>query len=160
LQDGSTRTITGETMRAKLGLKSTYVNAINGQAVPGAPVAVPISTAPATPVPATTVAPVQVASAVITMKIGPTLQPKAGSSLKFRGKVVPAAAGLTVQRQMKIDGAWQVKATTTTKSNGRFIFTIKKAVPAGAEYEYRVVVLKNGAEIAASTSGLVKIRKK
>ena len=60
---------------------------------------------------------------------------------------------------MKVDGAWQVKATTTTKKTGRFSFTIKKAVPAGAQYEYRVVVLKDGVEIAASTSGLVKIRK-
>lgn len=159
LQDGSTRTITGEVMRARLGLKSTYVNAINGQAVPGAPAITPTPAASTStpPVPATTMAPA--ASATITMKIGPTLKPKAGSSLKFKGKVVPAAGGLTVQRQMKVNGAWEVKATTTTKSNGRFSFTIKKAVPAGAEYEYRVVVLKNGAEVAASTSGLVKIRK-
>ena len=161
LQDGSTRTITGEVMRARLGLKSTYVNAINGQAVPGAPAITPTpaastSTAPV-PVPTQTTTPLS--SATITMKIGPTLKPKAGSSLRFKGKVVPAAGGLTVQRQMKVNGAWEVKATTTTKSNGRFSFTIKKAVPAGAEYEYRVVVLKNGAEIAASTSGLVKIRK-
>ena len=159
LQDGSTRTITGEVMRSKLGLKSTYVNAINGQAVPGAPIAVPATPVPTVPVPTETVAPVQIASASITMKIGPTLKPKAGSSLKFRGRVIPATAGLTVQRQMKVDGAWQVKATTTTKKTGRFSFTIKKAVPAGAQYEYRVVVLKDGVEIAASTSGLVKIRK-
>ncbi len=160
LQDGSTRTITGEVMRARLGLKSTYVNAINGQAVPGAPSITPTpATTTAAPVPVAPETPTPVATATITMKIGPTLQPKAGSSLKFRGKVVPAAGGLTVQRQMKVDGAWQVKATTTTKASGRFTFTIKKAVPAGAQYEYRVVVLKNGAEIAASTSGLVKIRK-
>ncbi|MFA7324920.1 MAG: hypothetical protein WC005_11260, partial [Candidatus Nanopelagicales bacterium] len=157
LQDGTQRTITGEAMRAKLGLKSTYVTGINGQAVPGSPVAVPS----ATPAPAaTTTAPVvQQASSAITMKIGPTTKPKAGTSLKFKGRVVPATAGVTVQRQMKVGDAWQLKATTTTNSKGRFKFTIKKAVPAGAQYEYRVVVVQNGAEIAASKSGIVRIHK-
>jgi SpoIID/LytB domain protein len=149
LQDGTTRTITGEVMRAKLGLKSTYVNAINGQAVAGAP----------TPTPSASASEVAVASGKITMKIGPTLKPKVGSSLKFKGRVTPAKAGITVQRQMKVDGVWQVKATTTTKKLGQFAFTIKKAVPAGAKYEYRVVVVNNGVEGVASASGLVKIHK-
>jgi len=93
------------------------------------------------------------------MKIGPTLKPKVGTSLKFKGKVVPAKAGVTVQRQMKVDGVWQVKATTITKKSGQFSFTIKKAVPAGAKYEYRVIVVNNGVEGVASASGLVRIRK-
>ena len=67
--------------------------------------------------------------------------------------------GLVVQRQMKVDGAWVLKASTTTKPNGHYRFTIKKAVPAGAQYEYRVVLLQNGAEIAASPSGIINIRK-
>jgi len=151
LQDGSQRTISGDTMRTKLGLKSTYVTAINGQAVPGAPSATPGAPAPA--------APAAPAAASITMKIGPTTKPKAGTSLKFKGQVIPAAAGVEVQRQMKVDGVWQLKAKTTTKPNGKYRFKIKKAVPAGAKYEYRVVVVQNGAEIAASPSGIVKIRK-
>ena len=160
LQDGTTRTITGEVMRSKLGLKSTYVNAINGQAVPGAPSITPVPTATSVPVPvptATVVTPP--ATTTISMKIGPTLKPKAGSPLQFRGKIVPAKAGVTVQRQMKVDGVWQVKATTMTKKSGRFTFIIKKAVPAGAKYEYRVIVVTNGVEGVASASGLVKIRK-
>ncbi|MDO9484578.1 MAG: SpoIID/LytB domain-containing protein [Actinomycetota bacterium] len=156
LQDGSQRTISGDTMRSKLGLKSSYINAVNGQAVPGAPSVTPGTTP--VPAPTATTAPAVPASSV-TMAIGPTSKPRAGSSLKFRGRVVPAVGGLVVQRQMKVDGAWQLKASTTTKANGRYRFTIKKAVPAGAQYEYRVVVLQNGAEIAASPSGLVKIRK-
>ncbi|MDD2857711.1 MAG: SpoIID/LytB domain-containing protein [Candidatus Nanopelagicales bacterium] len=155
LQDGTQRTISGEVMRARLGLKSSYVTGINGQALPGVPTAAPA----ATPAPAQAAPAVQPAASTITMKIGPTLKPKAGSSLKFRGRVVPAQAGITVQRQMKVGDAWQVKATTTTSSSGRFRFTIKKAVPAGANYEYRVVVVQNGAEIAASPSGVVSIRK-
>lgn len=160
LQDGSQRTISGEVMRARLGLKSTYVTGINGQALPGVPsVPAPTTTPVPTTAPAQAAAPAQAMTPAITMRIGPTLAPKAGSSLKFRGRVVPAQSGITVQRQMKVGDAWQVKATTTTNRAGRFRFTIKKAVPAGASYEYRVVVVQNGAEIAASPSGIVNIRK-
>ena len=156
MQDGSQRTISGETMRARLGLKSSYINAVNGQAVPGAPSITPGTT----PAPAPTTAPAPApAAASISMSIGPTTQPRAGTSLKFKGRVVPAVGGLVVQRQMKVDGAWTLKASTTTKPNGRYRFTIKKAVPAGAQYEYRVVVLQNGTEIAASPSGIISIRK-
>ncbi|MDO8732823.1 MAG: SpoIID/LytB domain-containing protein [Actinomycetota bacterium] len=155
MQDGSQRTISGDTMRSKLGLKSSYINAVNGQAVPGAPTITP----GATPAPAPTTAQLPAAAATITMAIGPTSKPKAGTSLKFKGRVVPAVAGLVVQRQMKVDGVWQLKASTTTKPNGHYRFTIKKAVPAGAQYEYRVVALQNGAEIASSASGIINIRK-
>ncbi|HBJ73148.1 MAG TPA: hypothetical protein DDY88_05465, partial [Actinobacteria bacterium] len=154
MQDGSQRTISGDTMRSKLGLKSSYINAVNGQAVPGAPTVTPGTT----PVPNATVAP-SAAATTISMAIGPTSKPRAGTSLQFKGRVLPAVGGLVVQRQMKVDGAWQLKASTTTKANGRYRFKIKKAVPAGAQYEYRVVALQNGAEIAASTSGIIKIRK-
>ena len=158
MQDGTQRTISGETMRSRLGLKSSYINAINGQAVPGAPTITPGSTPAPTPVQTPTTAPVAIATS-ISMAIGPTLKPRAGTSLKFKGRVVPAMGGLVVQRQMKVDGAWVLKASTTTKPNGHYRFTIKKAVPAGAQYEYRVVLLQNGAEIAASPSGIINIRK-
>lgn len=141
--DGTAKELSGTALLTRLKLKSTYVVSVNGDA--GVPVAVPVA---ATGAPATM---------TVSMNIGPTMTPKEGASLKFRGQVAPATAGIQVDRQMLVDGVWKTVATKTTKANGRYSFKVKKSVPAGAVYNYRVVVLQNGAVVAQSTEGVVTV---
>ena len=94
------------------------------------------------------------------MRVGPTLRPRVGASLTFTGRVRPKAKGLVVERQMLVDGVWTVKAKTRTTKGGRFTFIIKKAVPAGAQYAYRVVVYRDGVAIGTSTEKTIHIRPK
>ena len=154
LQDGTQKSISGSALRSALGLKSLYVTAIDGQA--GAAAAAP---APAAPAPVAAPPAAAPASASVSMRIS-TSKPKPGSPVVFRGQVSSKAKGLTVERQMLVNGEWTMKARTTTKAKGRYAFTIKKAVPAGATYTYRVVVFENGAPIATGPEKVVKIRKK
>jgi hypothetical protein len=88
---------------------------------------------------------------------GPTLTPKAGSSLVFTGAVSTAKRGLRVERQMLVNDVWHTKAKAKTKKKGRFSFTIKKAVPAGAVYQYRVVVFQKKKAIAVSEPTTVTV---
>ena len=151
LQDGSQKSISGSAFRAALGLKSQYVNAIDGQAGAVAvlpPAANPTQVTPAAPV-ATTV----------TMKVS-TAKPREGKPVRFTGQVSSQARGLIVERQMLVNGQWATKAKTKTKAKGRYSFTVKKAVPAGAEYTYRVVVYGSGGQIAVGPEKVVTIRAK
>ena len=160
MQDGTQKSLTASAFRSAFGLKSTYVTAIDGSSGAG-------SAAGATPSPGATsagpgdaaAAPVAT-SAKITMRVGPTLRPRVGASLKFTGRVRPKAKGLVVERQMLVDGVWTVKAKTRTTKGGRFTFIIKKAVPAGAQYAYRVVVYRDGVAIGTSTEKTIHIRPK
>jgi SpoIID/LytB domain protein len=148
LQDGSQKSIGASAFRSAFGLKSTYVTAIDGSTGAG-------NGAPATAAPAS---PVAVAS-TITMKIGP-MKPRVGSSVRFTGLVKPQAKGLVVERQMLVNGAWVLKAKTKTKKGGAYTFTIKKAVPEGARYSYRVVVYRAGVIVGTSAEKIVVIRGK
>ena len=141
--DGTAKEISGTALLARLKLKSPYVNTVNGEA--GVPVVAPVA-APGAPVTMT-----------VSMNIGPTTTPKEGASLKFRGQVAPATKGLQVDRQMLVDGVWKTVATKLTKTNGSYSFKIKKSVPAGAVYNYRVVVLQNGAVVAQSAESVVTV---
>ena len=153
LQDGSQKTISASTARSAFGLKSTYINAIDGStgAPTGAAPAAPAPTAPA-PVPA------PVAAASLTMKIGPTKKPREGASVRFSGRLSSGAKGVVVERQMLDNGQWVTKASTKTKKRGQYRFTIKKAVPAGTTYRYRVVAMNNGQVIASSPEKTITVR--
>ena len=96
------------------------------------------------------------------MKIGPTLRPRAGTSVRFFGKVRPkkGAKGIIVERQMLVDGSWVVKDRTRTNKTGRYSFRIKKAVPAGATLSYRVVVIRKGEVVASSDEQAITVRPK
>ncbi|MDA3021101.1 MAG: SpoIID/LytB domain-containing protein [Actinomycetota bacterium] len=139
--DGTVNEISGTALLKRLKLKSSYVLSVNGDA--GVPVAVAATSAPAT--------------MTVSMNIGPTMTPKEGASLKFRGQVAPATAGIQVDRQMLVDGVWKTVATKTTKANGSYSFKVKKSVPAGAIYNYRVVVSQNGAVVAQSAESVVTV---
>lgn len=140
--DGTAKDISGTALLARLKLKSPYVISVNGEV--GVPVAVPAVAGATAPI-------------TVSLNIGPTLTPKEGSSLNFRGQVAPATAGIEVDRQMLVDGAWKTVATKTTKANGSYSFKVKKAVPAGAVYSYRIVVVQNGAVVAQSAESVVTV---
>ncbi len=166
LQDGSQRTMPATQARTNFGLKSTYISAIDGAggASGGAPAASPEpSSQPSSGSESTAEDPVASVGGVrVTMKVGPTLRPRAGSAVKFVGRVKPkkGAKGLIVERQMLVNGQWVVKDRTRTNKAGRYSFRIKKAVPAGATYSYRVVVMQKGAVVASSEEKQITVRPK
>jgi SpoIID/LytB domain protein len=161
LPDGRTVTKGGTSFMSALGAKSRYIQAIDGQvgiplptiaptvitpampANPDAAPAVPGTDVPAAPAPTTPTVSVSLAA-------GPTTSPKAGSSVVFSGALSTGKKGLRVERQILENDVWHTKAKTQTKAKGKFRFTIKKAVPAGAVYQYRVVVFKKKQVIAVS----------
>lgn len=162
--DGTSRTISGSAMQRAFGLKSLYVNAVDGdpgvpvpqQQAPAAPAAPadPNAPAPQPSVPAADPVPVQLA-----VRIGPTTTPRAGRPVTFRGTVTPAARGLRIERQMlQPDGTWKVMARDRTDARGRFAFRIKKAVPAGASHTYRLVAFRGDQQVGESEQAVIAIR--
>jgi SpoIID/LytB domain protein len=164
LSDGRTVTRGGTAFMAALGAKSRYIRSVDGQigtplpnvaatviapAVPASPDGVPVA-APA-PTPA---APPAVS---ITLNAGPTVTPKAGSSVVFSGALSTGKKGLRVERQMLVNDVWRTKAKSKTRKKGTFSFTIKKAVPAGAVYQYRVVVFKKKQVLAVSAPTTITV---
>lgn len=136
--DGTTVSKGALSFQGAMRLKSRYLTEIDGSAG---------VTAPAAQAPMT-----------ITMAIGPTVTPKEGSSLEFTGAVSTGKKGVKLQRQLLVDGQWVVKAKGKTKKGGTYSFRVKKSVPAGAVYQYRVVALKNGAVIATSDTVVVTVQ--
>lgn len=161
LPDGGQRSITAPAFTSAFGMKSRYLTAIDGDPgapSPGAPVAATPAATPAPTPAATPVAtPTPVVTGSVTMRIGPTKKPVEGSSLKFSGQVTPKTKGITIERQMLVNGQWVVKAKAKTKKQGTYSFTIKKAVPAGANYVYRVVAYANGQVLASSPEKTVRV---
>jgi hypothetical protein len=96
---------------------------------------------------------------VVTLSLaaGPTSTPKAGTPVVFRGALSTGKKGLRVERQILENGVWHTKAKSRTKKKGTFTFTIKKAVPAGAVYQYRVVVFKKKQVLAVSEPTTITI---
>ena len=166
LQDGSQRSMAATEARTAFGLKSTYISSIDGaagasggsQAAPG-----PGGSEGSDEAASTSDDPVASVGGIrVTMKIGPTLRPRAGTSVRFFGKVRPkkGAKGIIVERQMLVDGSWVVKDRTRTNKSGRYSFRIKKAVPAGATLSYRVVVIRKGEVVASSDEQAITVRPK
>ncbi len=166
LRDGSQRSMAATEARTAFGLKSTYISSIDGAA--GAS-----GGAQATPKPGGSEGPNESASTSddpvasvggirVTMKIGPSMRPRAGSSVRFFGKVRPkkGAKRIIVERQMLVEGSWVVKDRTRTNKAGRYSFRIKKAVPAGATLSYRVVVIRKGEVVASSDEQQITVRRK
>ena len=163
LSDGSTRTLAGDELRSALGLKSSYLTSIDGAA--GAQAAAPGGAAAGSAAgSAAEEAGAPGASAGtavlrVSLKVGPSVSPKPGSRLVFSGKVRPkkGAKGLRVERQRLDDGVWTTVAKTRTNAKGRFTFVVKQATPAGATYQYRVIVTRKGAILGTSDQATVTI---
>lgn len=184
--DGTTRTLSGPAMQKAFGLKSLYVNAIDGDpgvALPTAPapaVPAPVASGGASPAPsqapgqtpaqtpgqtsgqtpgqAATPAP-SAAPVTFLLSIGPTTNPAEGSRVVFKAAIAPARKGLRVERQMlQPDGSWKTMGKARTNAKGRVRFVIKKAVPAGASYTYRLVAFDKGTTIAQSDQTVISVK--
>ena len=163
LPDGSTRAISGTAMRAAFGLKSTYVTQVDGQAgvpLPGSQGQTGQQGSGQEGSQQAGDQGQQPTAVKVTLRVQPGRKPRAGDPLVFRGRVLPKTKGIRVERQMLVNGAWKVMATDTTGKKGRFAFKVKKAVPAGAEYTYRIVAYSGTEVVGTSPERTVKIRKK
>jgi len=70
-----------------------------------------------------------------------TMTVPVGKPFAIKARVRPKRKGLTVWRQAYVDGEWRTVQRAKTKKNGRVVFRIKKAAPAGASYTYRILVI-------------------
>ena len=134
--DGRTASVSGSTFRSKLGLRSTYLGKITEQDVVG---------------------PVPVPKGGVTLVANPAGDVKDGTLVTLSGIIKKPRAGLTVVRQVQVNGgAWQDRATTTPTDDGRFTF----GVPVGGKgttYGWRVVVLDGSTPVASSPTRVAKV---
>jgi len=154
LADGSSVTRTGSQIRSAFGLRSTHVTSINGQGTGAA--------APA-PAPAPGAAPEESSNAqnAVTMKIGPTLQPRRGASFTITGKVKGKnKTRHMIHRQALVDGEWKTVDKVRTNKKGRYTIRVKKARPAGAQYTYRVIAVKKKQVVGVSRQLTVTVQPK
>ena len=167
--DGSTSSRSGGALQSALGLKSTYITAIDGNpgvplptvdpaAAPAAPGTPPAAPAPdpaasATPAPA---APTPAPDPVVTNNVRQrTVSLLTGTSVaastphyRVAGVVRPAKAGLAVWRQRQVKGTWKTVDRTVTNAKGHYAFRVKaKGSPPGA---YRILVVKKGVVVGVS----------
>lgn len=156
LADGSSVTRTGSQIRSAFGLRSAHVTAIDGQGT-----AAPQPPAQPAPVPAPTVAP-SPDSAVqgkVSMKVGPSLQPRRGASFTISGKVKGnAKTRFFIHRQALVNGEWKTIDKVRTNKKGRYTIRVKKARPAGAEYTYRVIAVKKKQVVGVSRQLTVTVQ--
>ncbi len=71
---------------------------------------------------------------------------KDGRSFVIKAKMRPGKKGLTVWRQVLVNGdpetgEWRTVGKTKTKARGKISFKVKKATPTGATYLYRLLVV-------------------
>lgn len=155
LADGSGVTRTGAQFRSALGLKSAHVTAIDGQGT-GAP-------APSAP-PAPPSQPqdgIPEAGNAVTMKVGPTLQPRRGTAFTITGKVKGAKkTRYVIHRQALVNGEWRTVDKVRTNKKGRYTIRIKQAKPAGAEYTYRVLAVRKKQVVGVSRQVTVTVQPK
>ena len=158
LADGSGVTRTGAQLRAALGLRSSHLTAIDGTGT----AAPPQPTPPQQPVPPTEPQDVIPATTgTVTMKVGPTLQPRRGSSFTITGKVKGAKkTRYVIHRQALVNGQWQTVDKVRTTKNGRYTIRVNKARPAGAQYTYRVLAVKKKQVVAVSRQLTITVQPK
>ena len=73
-----------------------------------------------------------------------------GSDVTITGRVRPAIAGLTAERQITSGSTWKTLETAQTADDGSFSFTIDQVKPAGASYVYRVVITDGRSDLLTS----------
>ncbi len=164
LPDATTVSRSGGQLAGALGLKSTFVTGVNGDAGAALPVTAP-PTAPA-PAPAPAVAPApapEAAPAAVTVKqrtvsllTPPAVTVARGGSYKIVGVVRPAKAGLKAWRQRLVDGQWKTMAIDRTSAKGRYRFVMRQAKPAAAG-TYRVLVVRKGNVVGVSAEYTVVV---
>jgi SpoIID/LytB domain protein len=145
LGDGSVVIRTGSAVRTALGLKSTYINSVNGIAgSAGAPPAV------APPEGGSDGEPVAASERQVRLLSPTATEVKAGKSYSVRAKVTPKKKDLKVWRQELINGEWKTVAKGKTNKKGQVSFSVRKAWPPGTTTTNRLVVVRKKAPIGMS----------
>jgi stage II sporulation protein D len=161
--DGSVTTISGTRFANGLGLKSKYVNAINGDAgvpLPSATPAPPATPAPAAPAPApaTPAVPVSnVKARTVSLLTPVTVTRKAGGTYKVVGVVRPAKKGLKAWRQRLVGETWTTVGKDATNPKGRYRF-VKLTVTPKSSGTYRVLVVRKGVVVGVSPTFTVGVK--
>ncbi len=145
LGDGSVVSKTGSAIRSALGLKSTYINSVDGSA--GSAGAPPPVTPPAA---GTEGEPVAASERQVRLLSPAATEVKAGKSYSVRAKVTPMKKDLKVWRQELVNGEWKTVAKGKTDTKGRVSFSVRKAWPPGTTTTNRLVVVRKMAPIGMS----------
>jgi len=164
LPDGSTTTISGTKLANALGLKSKYVNAVDGD--PGVPLPTATAPAPAAPAPAApapgaapapAAPPSNVKSRTVSLLSPVAVVRKAGRTYKVVGIVRPAKANLKAWRQRLVGDTWKTVETDKTNARGRYRFPGLKATAKSAG-TYRVLVVRKGVVVGVSPQYTVALK--
>ncbi|MGA0209103.1 MAG: hypothetical protein ACO3LZ_04200 [Candidatus Nanopelagicales bacterium] len=151
LADGSTVTRSGNQLRNALGLKSSYINAVDGSA------GVPVTTPQAPSTPAAPAQPTVTYERQVQMLTPVDRQVKALKSFTIRAKVTPARKGLRVWFQRLDAGEWTTIKKMRTKANGRGAYQVPEAWPPNTTQEYRVVVVRKKQPIGVGETFRVSV---
>jgi hypothetical protein len=145
LGDGSVVSKTGSAIRSALGLKSAYINSVDGSA--GSAGAAPAVTPPAGD---TEGEPVAASERQVRLLSPAATEVKAGKSYSVRAQVTPKKKDLRVWRQELVNGEWKTVAKGRTDTKGRVSFSVRKAWPPGTTTTNRLVVVRKMAPIGMS----------
>ncbi|MGA1146565.1 MAG: SpoIID/LytB domain-containing protein [Candidatus Nanopelagicales bacterium] len=151
LADGSTVTRSGNQLRNALGLKSSYINAVDGSA------GVPVTTPQAPSTPAAPAQPTVTYERQVQMLTPVDRQVKALKSFTIRAKVTPARKGLRVWFQRLDAGEWTTIKKIRTKANGSVAYQVPEAWPPNTTQEYRVVVVRKKQPIGVGETFRVSV---
>ena len=154
LADGSTVTRSGNQLRNALGLKSSYINAIDGSA------GVPVATPQAPNVPAAPTVPAQPTVSYerqVKMLTAIDREVKALKPFVIKAKVTPKRKGLRVWFQRMENGEWVTFKKKRTKKSGRVRYKVKEAWPPNTTQEYRVLVVRKKQPIGVGETFRVSV---
>jgi SpoIID/LytB domain protein len=157
--DGSVVTRSGGQFQSALGLRSTYVLTISGNAGPPLPGAAPVAppaAAPEQPAPAAVPPPVaapagpKVKPRTVSLISSMALTRRVGHGYRVTGVVRPAKPGLKVWRQLLTKGNWRTVQSTRTNAKGHYRFSVKKARHPGTTRTFRILVVRKGVVVGVS----------
>jgi SpoIID/LytB domain protein len=151
LADGTTVTRSGNQLRNALGLKSSYINAVDGSA------GVPISTPQAPSAPAVAAQPAVTYERQVQMRTPADRQVKALKPFTLRAKVTPQRKGLRVWFQRLEAGEWVTFKKKRTRANGNVAHRVAQAWPPNTTQEYRVVVVRKKQPIGVGETSRVAV---
>lgn len=144
LADNTVVTKTGSEMRTAFGLKSSFVNAIDGNVgvafnPPTAPAPVADGSTPTT------------GERSVVIKTPSRADQPAGKPFTVRATISPAQKGLSTWLQQQVGGEWQTIAKKKTAKAGKVVYRVKEAWPPSSTQLYRVVTVKKKNIVGASS---------
>jgi SpoIID/LytB domain protein len=137
--DNRTSTISAQKFRQAVGytsVKSTFLTKVTDQDVAG---------------------PQPVPKGGVTLVANPAGDVKDGTLVTLSGIIKNPKAGLTVLRQVQVNGGgWQDRTSATPDAQGRFTFGVP-VTGRGTTYTWRVVVMDGSTPVASSPSLVAKV---